>query len=277
MKKFSLKALGAVLLAFGLVVAGAALPANAGALTSPSVTATGTIGTSGTNAYPITIAATTVSAAAQFNVTLPTGWTANFGGGPNCNGINYTGIVIAGNGCTTNVAGVVQFYGTNGSGQALDIPAGTVLTITFPAGKLNTAAGRDFTLSSVTSGTALDSSVVTLGSSASATVTFDANGGTGTTAAQTASSATALTANGFTRSGYTFAGWNTSADGSGTSYADGASFAFSSSTTLYAQWTATLANTGINTASGISLLVGGASLAFVGAELLLIARRKRSN
>lgn len=38
-----------------------------------------------------------------------------------------------------------------------------------------------------------------------------------------------------------------------------------------------LANTGINTAAGIFLLVGGASLALVGAELLLIARRKRSN
>jgi len=69
------------------------------------------------------------------------------------------------------------------------------------------------------------------------TVTFNANGGTGTMANQTASTATALTSNAFTRTGYTFAGWNTIAGGGGTSYANGASFPFSASTTLYAQWT----------------------------------------
>ena len=41
-----------------------------------------------------------------------------------------------------------------------------------------------------------------------------------------------------TRSGYTFAGWNTKADGSGTLYAGGATFAIgATSITLYAQWT----------------------------------------
>lgn len=69
-------------------------------------------------------------------------------------------------------------------------------------------------------------------------VTFDANGGTGSMTAQSASSATALTSNGFTRSGYTFAGWNTQQGGGGTSYANGASFPFTSAATLYAQWTA---------------------------------------
>ena len=38
-----------------------------------------------------------------------------------------------------------------------------------------------------------------------------------------------------------------------------------------------LANTGINSATGISLLAGGLSLALVGAEMFMIARRKRSN
>ena len=52
-----------------------------------------------------------------------------------------------------------------------------------------------------------------------------------------------MTANGFTKTGYTFKGWNTKADGSGTSYADKASVKNLSSTngatvTLYAQWTA---------------------------------------
>lgn len=273
MKKFSLKALGASLLTLGLVVAGAAAPAQAGTLTSASVTATGTIGTSGTNAYPITVAATTVTASGQFNVILPTGWTANFGGGPNCSAVTYTGIVIAGNGCSTTVAGVVQFYGTDGSGNATPIPVGTSLTITFPVGKLNTAAGRDFTLSSVTSGTTLDSSTVTLGANSSSTVSFNANGGSGAMADQSASTATNLTANSFSRAGFTFAGWATSPTGT-VAYADGASYTFASSTTLYAVWTPTLATTGFD---GVPYLAGGLSLAVVGGSLMLIARRKVTN
>lgn len=71
-----------------------------------------------------------------------------------------------------------------------------------------------------------------------ATVTFDANGGSGSMSAQVASSATNLTANTLTRTGYSFAGWNTAANGSGTPYANSASYPFTSSTTLYAQWTA---------------------------------------
>lgn len=68
------------------------------------------------------------------------------------------------------------------------------------------------------------------------TVTFDANGGTGTMTNQTASSATNLTSNAFTRTGYTFAGWATTAGGV-VAYADGASYPFTADATLYAQWT----------------------------------------
>ena len=74
------------------------------------------------------------------------------------------------------------------------------------------------------------------------TITFDANGGTGTMAVQTIGETdtfTTLTANGFTKTGYTFDGWNTAADGSGTSYADQATEAGANGNiTLYAQWTA---------------------------------------
>lgn len=68
------------------------------------------------------------------------------------------------------------------------------------------------------------------------TVTFNANGGSGTMANQTASVPTNLTANTFTRAGYTFTGWNTAASGSGTAYANQASYSFSADATLYAQW-----------------------------------------
>ena len=68
------------------------------------------------------------------------------------------------------------------------------------------------------------------------TVTFNSNGGTGTMSSESANTATALTTNTFTKSGYIFAGWNTVANGSGTQYADGASYPFASDATLYAQW-----------------------------------------
>ena len=77
---------------------------------------------------------------------------------------------------------------------------------------------------------------------ATVTVTFDANGGTGTMAPQTFTTgvAQALTANSFTRTDYVFSGWNTSADGSGTSYSDGQSISISANMTLYAQWNGTV-------------------------------------
>ena len=73
------------------------------------------------------------------------------------------------------------------------------------------------------------------------TIVFNANGGTGTMASQTAGASVAINANQFTRSSYTFNGWNTEADGSGFSYPAGAIYAFQSGTTLYAQWRAVVA------------------------------------
>ena len=75
------------------------------------------------------------------------------------------------------------------------------------------------------------------------TVTFEANGSEeypveGTMAPQTvtAKTDTALNTNAFTREGYNFTGWNTAADGTGESYADGATVNLTEDTTLYAQW-----------------------------------------
>ncbi len=71
------------------------------------------------------------------------------------------------------------------------------------------------------------------------TVTFNANGGTGTMVAQTFTEgeAQALTRNAFTYDGYTFTGWNTVPGGSGASYTDGQTITTTSDMTLYAQWT----------------------------------------
>jgi len=73
---------------------------------------------------------------------------------------------------------------------------------------------------------------------ASFSVTFNANGGSGAMANEANTGATNLTTNTFTRAGYTFTGWNTINVGGGTAYADNASYPFTTSTTLYAQWSA---------------------------------------
>ena len=77
------------------------------------------------------------------------------------------------------------------------------------------------------------------------TVKFYANGGSGSMSNQVFTYGTAqnLTANAFTRTGYTFAGWNTQADGNGTSYSDKESVKNLTTTNggtvnLYAKWTA---------------------------------------
>ena len=70
-------------------------------------------------------------------------------------------------------------------------------------------------------------------------VSYNANGGSGTTAGQTKTYGTALTlrANGFSKTGHSFVKWNTKADGSGTSYSAEGSYTANAAVTLYAIWT----------------------------------------
>jgi uncharacterized repeat protein (TIGR02543 family) len=69
------------------------------------------------------------------------------------------------------------------------------------------------------------------------TVSFDANGGSGSMADEVDNVPTDLAANSFARAGFTFAGWATSSGGAVT-YADGATYPFDVDNTLYAEWTA---------------------------------------
>ena len=69
------------------------------------------------------------------------------------------------------------------------------------------------------------------------TVTYLANGGTGSMAAQTSATTDVLRSNTFDFAGHTFAGWNTQPDGSGTVVADASSYDFQADMTLFAQWT----------------------------------------
>jgi len=286
MNKFSLKALGATLLAVGLTFAGAASPSQAASMSSISATTTSTLTAGQVIANDIVISFTAPTAVAigmstQIQVILTN--TTGFGADSACGArASFTSTPsIAANCRALNIGGTMSRVYLLASAQpGFAISANNTFQITIAGGTLTQVASGPISVTARTVSTSTGSSVVIDTSAvdvnagnASATVTFDANGGTGTTAAQTASAATALTSNGFSRSGYTFAGWNTAADGSGTVYADGASYAFSSSTTLYAQWTPALASTGFDAAP---YLASGVLLALAGAVLLLIARRRKT-
>jgi uncharacterized repeat protein (TIGR02543 family) len=70
----------------------------------------------------------------------------------------------------------------------------------------------------------------------SSVVTFIGNGGVGIMSSEVDHEPSKLTPNHFRRNGYTFIDWNTAGGGSGVPYANGASFSFATSATLYAQW-----------------------------------------
>jgi uncharacterized repeat protein (TIGR02543 family) len=86
---------------------------------------------------------------------------------------------------------------------------------------------------------------------------YNANGGNGSVASQGASKDSEVTvADGtdLTRAGYTFAGWNTDANGNGTTYAAGSSITLSqTTTTLYAQWELAAPEKDSETESSITL------------------------
>lgn len=93
------------------------------------------------------------------------------------------------------------------------------------------------------------------------TVTYDNNGGSGTMTDSNSpyfmNSTVTTKTNSFTRDGYSFNGWNTASDGSGTGYAEGATFTISANTTLFAQWLATSSDPTItiNTPTGGTIAV----------------------
>ncbi len=105
------------------------------------------------------------------------------------------------------------------------------------------------------------------------TVTFDNNTGSGVMANQLASAPTALSSNTFTKANYHFTGWNTAADGSGTAYADGASYSFAANVTLYAQWAIDVVYTSIAAASCGATLSSMGSLVYADINLNATAYR----
>ena len=95
------------------------------------------------------------------------------------------------------------------------------------------------TMTTVPSAAFTDSPVENMAVGDSFTVIFDPNGGEGDRKFQIMDADGSLQTNTFERGGCTFDGWSTAADGSGTSYGDGASFTIPENETsivLYAQW-----------------------------------------
>lgn len=108
----------------------------------------------------------------------------------------------------------------------------------------NTAANGSGTVRASSATFAMPAANVTLyaqWSLATYTVYYNANGGTGTIAAQPGryNTTVTLTSSVPTREGYTFVRWNVASDGTGSPFNSGATFTIpSNNTTMYAQWSA---------------------------------------
>ena len=149
--------------------------------------------------------------------------------------------------CSSNGTGKYIQQGTPGTATATyQYNAGSsAVTIPITAAKLHNADGTYTETATAGAGNIINYVNGVWGGEepTELTVTFEANGSAeypveGTMAPQsvTAKKDTALNANTFTREGYNFLNWTTAADGTGDSYADGATVNLTENTTLYAQW-----------------------------------------
>ena len=150
--------------------------------------------------------------------------------------------------CSSNGTGKYIQQGAPGTATATyqyNANGNSAVTIPITAAKLHNADGTYTETSSASAGDVINYVNGVWGGEAPTelTVTFEANGsveypveGTMTPQTVNAKTDTALNANSFTREGYNFLNWNTAADGTGDSYADGATVNLTENTTLYAQW-----------------------------------------
>lgn len=310
--KSAFKAFGILCVTLGIALA-TVVPAQAANITATIVTnpANSSFGVStGTPAFTVTIPGASISSNISYisigGSLSGTNWTAvntcpSWSGSLGYNNLASCGITSIKVGGTT-VSGWQAYLGglahtgirVYNPGTQFSPTTGDI-EITFAQGAFVTPATNGYYTFGVAtefgSGTLIDDGTVTIlvGTAPSMTVTFNANSGSGNMSSQVSSVSSALSSNTFTRSGYSFTGWNTAANGSGTSYADGATYNFQSNQTLYAQWTAVSSgSSGSNTSTpapalavtgfdAAPYLFGGLALAVVGGALLLIARRKQNS
>ncbi len=228
---------------------------------SASASKTFEVGTA--NGYsPVTVDAT---GSGDFTVKATEGAMPALTGGPNklarywtlTNGgltsANLTFNYLAGD--VTGTVGNYQFIKNSGGSLSVIAPDGTPTSTS--ATKNGVSSFSDWTLAETS---ALQNY----------TATFNGNGSTGgTMSPQVSNVAASLTANGFSRTAYSFSGWNTAANGSGTAYADQATFPFTADTTLYAQWRGSVTYNG-NNATGGTAPTDGSSPYLAGATVTVL-------
>ena len=188
-----------------------------------------TVNVGTTSSLTITL---TIKAAAEVT-TFPTAKTE----------LNYSGTALELVNAGTATGGTMQ-YSLDGTNFSPDIPkaeaAGTYTVYYYAKGDSD---HKDSEVGSVPVTVGYFGALtITLTIAPKLTVTYNANGADGTAPVDETKYAndaevTVLGAGTLTKTGYTFAGWNTKADGTGTTYAADATFTITADTTLYAQWT----------------------------------------
>jgi hypothetical protein len=290
MKKFSLKALGATLLVAGLVLAGVATPAGAAA-TAAWTSGQPTFAVGSTPAMDITFTPTNTSSSAPFRqvaVTVKDAWGDSISLGNITSGslagcllstIGGGHVQIQSNTCTrvnTYPASynLISLENAGGGGSGSAYGAFNFSLLSGVATGLS--AGQTYTIwvATMNDSTVVESATLSVTiPAATSQVTFNANGGTGTMPNQSSNVSAALNTNTFTRAGYTFTGWNFMANGIGNAYADGATYNFLSSRTLFAQWTPGGSGGGSSTSATLTInlstgqLVAGSTVAVAASGL----------
>ena len=153
---------------------------------------------------------------------------------------------------TASYSGTLNLGGTSYTGSCKTV-FGEGNTVTCVSAKTKTFAKRATATTATIKGSVKSSNgswtgasvvataTVTIPALVPATITFDANGGSGSVDAISTyvGVANTIPSNSLTRAGCTFNGWNTASDGSGTAYATGSTITPASDVTLYAQWQTT--------------------------------------
>jgi len=177
------------------------------------------------------------------NITMPFGGTVDLfaqwipAGGP------FTLTYNAGTGGTGSPPAPATSYSAGSPANVVDNTGSFFTNATSPVfNGWNTAAngsGTSYPAGSKITMTANTTLFAQWGNNPPVTVTYDANGGSGTIPTQTypaGAQATILGQSFLTRPGYSFLGWNTATGGTGSIYQPISSVVINSNVTLYAQW-----------------------------------------
>ena len=146
--------------------------------------------------------------------------------------------------CAISGTGQTTVSGSIANKKYVGVLTKVIKSVTYTWNRASTAQTK--TIKTVLKGygestTSSCSAKISIPALAPATITFNANGGSGSVAAISTyvGVANTIPSNSLTRPGYTFNGWNTASDGSGTAYATGSTITPSGDVTLYAQWKTT--------------------------------------